>query len=243
MKLTDFKVYYFRLPLTQPLWLRGKKIVFREGWALCLIGDSGAEGWGNIMPLPGVSSENLEIAKKQLLDFRSMWKKFGEPTNSQAFRKTLLLIFNSISLAPSVRCGLEMALWNWAAASSQQSLSQWLSPNPSSKVGVNGLLHGPLEKISREAQEMVFQGYKTVKLKVGNPDVEEDIVRTRKVQEIIGNNVTLRLDANRSWNRQEATHFAKAVSSCKIDYIEEPFSNPEEFTLFAKETSLPVALD
>jgi o-succinylbenzoate synthase len=254
MKPLDLKIYRFQLPLTQPLFLRGRKIVSREGLALRLMDNSGIEGWGNIMPLPGVSLEDLEVARKQLQSsfprkresssFNDYWiPVFTGMTDSKTFRKKINQTMDSLSLAPSVHYGMEAALWNLAAATQKKNLSQWLSFNPSSEVLVNGLLHGPLEKILREAKEMVSQGYQAVKLKVGNPDIKEDIERTTKVREILGADIPLRLDANRSWDRKKATEFAMAVSDCAVDYIEEPFLNPEEFASFVKETSMPVALD
>ncbi|MFQ5933656.1 MAG: o-succinylbenzoate synthase, partial [Dehalococcoidia bacterium] len=82
-----------------------------------------------------------------------------------------------------------------------------------------------------------------VKLKVGGRRLEEDIRLTLKVREVIGEEVGLRLDANRAWSLEDAVRFGRAVNRSRIDYVEEPLADPAGMTRFTEECNLPVALD
>jgi O-succinylbenzoate synthase len=90
---------------------------------------------------------------------------------------------------------------------------------------------------------MAEEGYRAVKLKVGRRDVSEDVEIVRRVGEILGGGVSLRLDANRAWEFEEALEFAAGVSGVRIEYIEEPLADAAGLGELAREWGLPVALD
>ena len=52
--------------------------------------------------------------------------------------------------------------------------------------------------------------------------VAEDVDLTRLVRAAIGDDVGLRLDANRSWSLEQAVEFGRAVGDTNIEYLEEP---------------------
>jgi o-succinylbenzoate synthase len=53
----------------------------------------------------------------------------------------------------------------------------------------------------------------------------------------------LRLDANRAWVLAEAVAFGRAVAACRIEYLEEPLTDPVGLTEFHAATGIPTALD
>lgn len=86
-------------------------------------------------------------------------------------------------------------------------------------------------------------GYEAIKLKVGGLSVEEDISLVREVRSVIGESVSLRLDANRAWDFEEVLRFARGVEGVGIEYIEEPLADPDGLKEFASVCGIPVALD
>lgn len=79
------------------------------------------------------------------------------------------------------------------------------------------------EKLARLCKEAVDAGFNYVKLKVGR-DVEEDKRRIKIAREIIGNDRQLMIDANQTWERNEAIDWVKQLSFANPWFIEEPTS-------------------
>ncbi len=90
---------------------------------------------------------------------------------------------------------------------------------------------------------MQAAGYEAVKLKVGGREVEEDVELVRGLREVLGKEVSLRLDANRAWSFAEAAHFARAVEGLEYEYIEEPLRDPTGLADLVRDHGVPVALD
>jgi len=232
MKLARFDIFEYELPLVQPIVTKGHKITSRCGLLVKLSTDLGSIGWGEVAPLPGFSRESLSLAKKDGLKLKTTLIGSELPADltpeGKGWSRWMLLD----DLVPSVRCGLELALWNLQ-----------VNEEPRKKVLVNGLLTGSHAEVLRSAREMAESGYKAVKLKVGGQPIDQEIEITWKVREAIGDKVNLRLDANRAWNLDEAVKFGKAVFPCNVEYIEEPTTRPQEVEAFFSRCGVPVALD
>lgn len=79
------------------------------------------------------------------------------------------------------------------------------------------------EKLARLCKEAIDAGFNYIKLKVGR-DVEEDKRRIKIAREIIGNDRQLMIDANQTWERNEAIDWVKQLSFANPWFIEEPTS-------------------
>jgi len=66
MLLESATIYRFRLPLRQPLRLKGHRLETRQGLILQLNARNGQLGFGECSPLPGFSHESLDDALGQL---------------------------------------------------------------------------------------------------------------------------------------------------------------------------------
>jgi O-succinylbenzoate synthase len=241
VNLTNFDLYRYSLPLSRPLTLKGVTLRRREGLLMRLSGDDGSEGWGETTPLPGFSEESFEQATVQLrrlartlvgLQVTDYWIDQDRMLGRELER---------IAPAPSVRFGLELAVWNLYAASSGKSLPELVTPQPRATVPVNGLLSGPLDGVPGEVRRMRDAGYEAVKLKVGARTVAEDVRLVRTLVEELGNASSLRLDANRAWSYEEAAGFVR--SAPRFEYVEEPLADPSRLPDLVREFAVAVALD
>jgi L-alanine-DL-glutamate epimerase-like enolase superfamily enzyme len=120
--------------------------------------------------------------------------------------------------------GLDLALWDAAARAQGLSVSALLGRRRSAVraygSGVN--LHYPLDDLVAQVLRWVSAGFDAVKIKVGKPDLREDLDRVAAVREVLGPDRALMIDANQRWDLETATRSIDALSACEPAWIEEP---------------------
>ncbi len=241
MRIAGFGLYRYALPLTEPLTSGGATLNERRGLLLRISGDDGSEAWGEAAPLPGFSRESLQEAAAQLLDLAAqvVGRDAADLWNAPSFGDS-----GRPLPASSVRFCLDLALWNLRATASGKALPELVSPTPRSKVPINALIPGgDPDRALEGAHRARRAGYLTVKLKVGVLGVGEEAALVMTLREELGDDVGLRLDANRAWGFDDAWTFLRAVEDAGIEYVEEPLADPGRLADLADETGVPVALD
>ena len=241
MRISGFDLYRYDLALSEPVTLKDATLHRRQGALIRLTADDGSEGWGEAAPLPNFSPESLEDTTEQLRAIAST--SSGRETSANFSKPDATPFIELTSVTPSGRFGLEVALLNLLSAHHGKTLPELLGDDPAKAVQTSGLISGSVEKALAEASALVGEGYRVVKLKVGRRSVSEDAQIVRRVGEILGRVVALRLDANRAWGFDEALEFARMISGTRVEYIEEPLAAPARLAELARGWGLPVALD
>ena len=245
MSLCRWKLFHYSLPLTEPLYLLGHEMHERTGLILRLhdendgtsVGDNYGEG--EIAPLPGMHPETLSEAENQIGDYLS-----GNSLPATC----------SAALFGSVNFGLDMALrtmFQSPNVSKFHSFKETAGNDPKpSKIDftgqifpVNGLAVGSGTVLEMECEELRNGGFKAVKLKVGQLTILQDIERVRLARKILGDEIALRLDANRAWEWEDAVKFAEAVKDFNIEYCEEPLLDSNKLEQLHLQTGMLLALD
>jgi O-succinylbenzoate synthase len=241
VRISGFDLYRYDLALSEPVTLKDTTLHRREGALIRLTADDDSEGWGEAAPLPNFSPESLEDSIEQL---RAIVPELVDRELSVNLLESDDTPFTELTgLTPSGRFGLEVALLNLLSAHHGETLPELLGDDPAKVVLTSGLISGSVEKVLAEASSMAGEGYRAVKLKVGRRSVSEDAEIVRRVGEILGGKVSLRLDANRAWGFEEALEFARMISGTRVEYVEEPLAAPARLGELAREWGLPVALD
>jgi L-alanine-DL-glutamate epimerase-like enolase superfamily enzyme len=75
--------------------------------------------------------------------------------------------------------------------------------------------------MAEKARGVVQQGFKAVKIKVGEAPAL-DIERIRAVREAIGPKIQLRIDANQGWSPADCVHVLRAVAEQLVQICEQP---------------------
>lgn len=100
----------------------------------------------------------------------------------------------------------------------------------------------PFNEILSKMKFFIKDGFRTFKFKVGkNLNLEAECLKKIRIQ--FGNEINIRLDANRALELEKAIYFGKKISNLKIEYFEEPVKNPFDIRLFYRETGIFAALD
>ena len=224
----DFRFYRYSLSLTQPIRMAFGECSVKQGVLVCCE-KNGARGWGDIAPLDGYSKQSYADVLRLLPDIRTNMR-----TGKQLPDRF-----------PTILAGIECALAHYAAERNGRSLYLALGGFPErTHVHVARLLLGDsTESICQAVLDALKAGYATLKLKVGQLPLAEDIQRVKNVLGILPDVVRLRLDANRSWKLPDALRFSQSLDGSKIAYIEEPLAPGEDYNTYDIEQDHAWALD
>ncbi|WP_445375079.1 o-succinylbenzoate synthase [Photorhabdus tasmaniensis] len=209
-------LYRFRLPLEAGVILRYQRLKTRDGF-LVHLQENGQQGWGEISPLPEFSKETVEQAGEAAVEWLKPWCLDAEPGESKL---------------PSVAFGISCAL-----AELQGELPE------DADYRKAPLCNGDPDELIVRLSEM--SGQKIAKVKVGLYEAVRDGMVVNVLLEAVPD-LSLRLDANRSWSRAKADGFAKYVNPDyrnRIAFLEEPCQTSAESLAFARDTGIAIAWD
>ena len=105
-------------------------------------------------------------------------------------------------------------------------------------------LNFPLPKLLDSIRGYLDRGFNAVKIKIGQPTLEEDVERIAAVREMIGPDVTFMVDANYAMSVDQAIACARAIAPYDITWFEEP-TIPDDYKGYgriAEATGMPLAM-
>ncbi len=111
------------------------------------------------------------------------------------------------------------------------------------EVPFNHLLLGDSDSILRAASQCTAQTCCAVKIKVGQRDVAADVSLVKQLRDCLPAETKILLDANQTWEFDEAVSFCTAIEGVELEYIEEPLQNPMRLESLFKRTGIRYALD
>ena len=243
MTIVDSKIFEFSLPLKQSIKIKNIEFRQRRGFILLLRDHLGYTGYGEGSPLKGISIETTDQAGRQLKNFSKKLINCFVSEDAQRLDGYFERWLEPEHLFPSVRCGVETAVFNLFASQKGKSVSALLSRSRVQKLYVNALLTGEKKDVVREAKNALQKGFRSLKLKVGQEPLALEIEKVQALRKLLKKNVLIRLDANRRWHFDEAVTFGKSIGPENIEYIEEPFADFSKVSDFYRVTGIPVAFD
>lgn len=189
---------------------------------LVQISDGGVTGWGEALPLPGWPDADLSATRRAL----ERWGADPDP--------------GDLPLERFAHGAVELALLDLEARRTGQTQAEVLAAGGAvaDSVELNALVRD-----AHTAVAAVAAGFRTMKLKVGASDLEEDVASVAAVRGAIGDGTRLRLDANGAWTAEEAVEALARLEQYDIEYVEEPEAGMESLAQVASQSPIPVAVD
>jgi L-alanine-DL-glutamate epimerase-like enolase superfamily enzyme len=105
-------------------------------------------------------------------------------------------------------------------------------------------LNFPMEKLLRNVQGFIDDGYAAIKIKVGQPDMRDDFRRAEAVRALLGPDRHFMVDANYGWSVDQAIAAGKGFADLNLLWFEEP-TIPDDYAGYARiaeATGLPLAM-
>jgi mandelate racemase len=165
-----------------------------------------------------------------------LWPKLSK-------RFTLIGVQGIVRMAMA---GFDVACWDALAIAAGQPLASLLggAPRAIRAYNSNGLGLMPLDKLAKEAEELLEGGFQGLKLRLGYPTLEEDIAAVRAVRGRLPKGVELMVDYNQALTLVQALARGRALDDEGVYWIEEPVRHDDyaACATLARELRTPVQI-
>jgi mandelate racemase len=168
----------------------------------------------------------------------------GDRATPQALWDKLNARFALIGVQGVVRmamAGFDVACWDAASIAAGLPLATMVGAAPRRIPAYNscGLGLMPLDELADEAEQLLANGFRAMKLRLGYPTLKEDIAAVRAVRNRIPAGVALMVDYNQALTLDDALERGRALDQEDIAWLEEPIRHDD----YAGAAELKRALD
>ncbi|WP_020187604.1 mandelate racemase/muconate lactonizing enzyme family protein [Methylopila sp. 73B] len=228
----------YRVPEGQNVTLGIGRAVKRDAVLLKVETDEGLVGWGEAHHgrCPGAVAKLIDTTLSELvlgmdaLDVVAVWARVY---------KMQLASHGMGAAAALALSGLDLALWDIRGKACGWPLYRLLGgASRSIKAYAGGISLGWQDpaSLAEEAQGYVAEGYKALKLRVGDTP-SRDIARARAVRSAVGPDVDILVDANTGYTLDDVRRVTPAYDELAIGWLEEPFS-PHDYRAYIQAAKL-----
>jgi o-succinylbenzoate synthase len=242
MLIKNFIINIIKVPLIKPFITSLRSVYELESIVLQIETKSGFVGYGETAPTFAVTGESKESIIKAL----HIIKKNIIGKSILEFSELLYAVHSSIEKNFSAKSAVEIALYDIFAQNLKTPLYRLLGGNKRDfKTGITISLND-IDTMIKDSLEAQNRGFKSLKIKLGD-DYKEDIQRVLEIYKALHVEVSLKLDANQGWSKEECVEFLNSMEKYQIpiELIEQPVKKDDiEGLKYIKErTSIPILAD
>ncbi|MGG1554019.1 mandelate racemase/muconate lactonizing enzyme family protein [Paenibacillus ferrarius] len=130
---------------------------------------------------------------------------------------------------------IDIALWDLRGKRMDEPLWKLLGGSDHSTKAYAGAidLNFPMDKLLANIQGYMDQGFRAVKIKLGQDRLKDDVERVAAVRELIGPETVFMVDANMKWSVETAVKASKQLKPYDIFWLEEP-TIPDDYSGFKR---------
>lgn len=141
---------------------------------------------------------------------------------------------------------VDIALWDLRGKRAGEPLWQMAGGAANKcKAYCGGIdLNFSLPKLIKQTEGYLARGFDGVKIKIGQPQLSDDVARIKAIRDVIGPDVAFMVDANYSMSVPEAIEAARAFEPFDLLWFEEP-TIPDDYKGYgeiARATGMPLAM-
>lgn len=217
MIITHTEIYRFSIPM-EPFTIATGTMDFAQNIFIKIYTDEGIYGVGEGSAFPMIVGETQETMLKIAQDFAKIWK--GKNPLEIDERMTEFTAFTG-SFNATCKSAFDMALYDIASKKANLPLYKFLGGNTRKVITDMTLGIDTPEAMAAKALEHVKNGCTIIKIKLGKK-VATDIERVKEIRKAIGNDITIRLDANQGWTFEDAVLALNELKKYDIEFCEQP---------------------
>jgi L-Ala-D/L-Glu epimerase / N-acetyl-D-glutamate racemase len=241
VRITRVECWPVSMRLAEPYTIAYETVSHFTNVFLRVETSSGLTGFGSSAPDREITGETAESVLMALRDIVA-----PAITDSDPLRPAMLLerVRRPLESQPAAQAALDMALHDLLGKAANLPLWRILGGfRDRIRTSVTiGIL--PERDTVERARARVGEGFRALKIK-GGRNMEEDVVRLRKVREAVGSEIELRFDANQGYSLEDSLRFVRVIRDVRLELIEQPTPKGHLDLLgrVTREATLPVMAD
>ena len=223
MKITRFEVITVDIPMRQAVRHALAERSVARNILVAAQDDAGNTGWGECCPRPYVTGETIDSVKQDLGRIILPQLLDRELESFEQTRTLLGPLLDSMARNQQAAfCAAELAVLDLAGRHFGSSAGMVLGPVRAPRVRYSGVIATDnIEAVKQNAAFMAKFGVGDVKVKVG-ASLESNLEILATARAALGDQVTLRIDANCAWSAQESLRQLEAMQAFSLTGVEQP---------------------
>lgn len=221
MKITDILIMTVTIPLVTPFKTALRTVTEIENILLTVTTDTDLVGFGGAAPTAVITGDTTGSIIAGIEHIRDQIVGMDLESTELIFQRlNRCLIGNT-----SAKAAVDMAIYDLLAKSLDVPLYQLLGGRANVIKTDITISLDTVEIMVAESVKKIKDGFNVLKVKVGG-DPELDICRLQAIQDAVGLEVKIRIDANQGWNAKEAVLVGRELEKRKlnIELMEQPVS-------------------
>jgi muconate cycloisomerase len=242
MKIIRVEAIPVRLPLKKPMLMGGRKYETCESVLVRLVTTDRIIGWGEAAVAPVLTGETTAsiVAAVPVLAEQLIGR---DPRDLNALGQ---LMRRAILGNSAAKAALDMALCDVVARSVGWPVHRLLGGKVSERLDCLWLVgNSEPSRDLAEAEAKANEGFRCLKLKVANGDLEQEAQTLNAMRKSLGPKVQICADANTNWSVSQATRFVRLVEPAYPDFLEQPVAGDDIDGLrrVAQASRVPIGAD
>jgi L-alanine-DL-glutamate epimerase-like enolase superfamily enzyme len=101
-----------------------------------------------------------------------------------------------------------------------------------------------IDELQKDAEALVKQGFKFMKMNMGDKPFKVEIERLKAVREVVGDDIGIMVDANWAWSVSEAVKIGRQLEEYDVYWLEDPLASndPDQLAQVADALDLTIAV-
>ena len=216
MLITHIEIYRFSIKM-EPFAIATGIMDYAQNTLIKIHTATGIIGYGECSAFPTIVGETQNTCLILAQDFAKLWK--GKNALELAERMNELDAF--IAGNTTIKSAFDMALYDLAAKNENKPLYEYLLGEirpieTDITVGID-----TADAMAKKALEFKKNGASILKIKLGKAP-QEDIARMKKIRDVIGLDIPIRIDANQGWSYESAVTVLHALADLNVQFCEQP---------------------
>jgi L-alanine-DL-glutamate epimerase-like enolase superfamily enzyme len=186
--------------------------------------DQGIEGLGYTMCIGGGGADAIrayieaslvpQLIGENPLDVNRLWQKMYDA--DRGIRKK--------GVAAYALSAMDIGLWDILGKAANMPVYRLLGANKTKipVYGSGGFISYSVDEIIKEAEGFLALGCKAYKMKIGRPNLMENVERVGAVRKALGPKISLMVDVNQRWDVATNIRVANRLAEYDLEWYEEP---------------------
>ncbi|THB72633.1 MAG: hypothetical protein D3926_25185 [Desulfobacteraceae bacterium] len=242
MKIVNAEAIPIRIPLNHPFAIALGTLTHSNHVLVRMEGDDGQIGWGECTTFHSVYGYDQKSLYDVLTSYLIPAVKGCDPKNVAAIHERMdqAMPFNLMA-----KCGIDLAAYDLVGQAEKVPVYKLTGGKRVHGIPVTAAvgIDSP-GRTAQMAQNLVENGFRTIKIKIGlSPN--EDLDRVRAVRKTLGDDISIRVDANKGYDRSTAFKTLEQMDDLGLEWIEQPLPewDLEGLAMLADHLNTPIALD